>query len=307
MVRRVTAGPETAGERLDRWLPRHVPGVDAERARGLLSEGRVRIRGRVCRPGRILGGGEEIEVDFPSPRALPGHAATLPLPVLHEDAHMVVVDKPPGLNVEPEGRFPSVVASLAARGGFEVAGVAAPGVVHRLDRWTSGCLVLVRTDDAMAAMKAAFQERRVDKRYLALVLGEPPDEARLEGPYARDPADRRRYTTRVASARRAALSFRIRERFRGVAAPITLAEVRLETGRTHQIRVQLSEAGFPVLADPLYGPAAAREHPAARRIGRLALHAWRLAYPHPSHGGAMRFEAPLPADFEAALRMLRDA
>lgn len=178
---------------------------------------------------------------------------------------------------------------------------ARPGVVHRLDRETSGCLVLARTDSAVAALDRAFQDKRVDKRYWTLVLGEAPGQGRLEGPYGRDPENPRKYTTRVRSARRAALSFEVRERLVGA----TLLEVKLETGRTHQIRVQLSEAGHPVLGDAIYGPREARAHPAALALGRQALHALRLTLPHPSTGQEVRVEAPLPEDFQRALALLR--
>ena len=143
----------------------------------------------------------------------------------------------------------------------------------------------------------------MDKRYLTLVLGDPPDTARLEGPYSRSPENPRLFTTRVESARRAALSYEVRERFSGAA----LVEVKLETGRTHQIRVQLSEAGFAVLGDPLYGPLEARAHPAAQSLGRLALHAARLRVEGLSARGYVAVEAPLPEDFGRALTLLRGA
>ncbi len=295
---------EAAGERLDRFLSKHVPGLSPERARALIDSGGVRIRGKKCQPTRKLWGGEEIELDRPQPRASP-HAASSEgpvLPVLHDDAALVIVNKPPGLVVELEGRAPSVVGLLAAqRPPFDVEGLAQPGVVHRLDRETSGCLAFARTDEAAAALLRAFQEKRVDKRYWTLVLGSPPEQGRLEGPYSRDPKDPRRFTTRVPSARRAALSFEVRERFPGAA----LLEVDLDTGRTHQIRVQLSEAGFPVLGDSIYGTEEARSHPAAKALGRQALHAFRLELPSPATGQPVRVEAPLPEDFQRALAVLR--
>ncbi|MBI5544788.1 MAG: RluA family pseudouridine synthase [Deltaproteobacteria bacterium] len=302
-VQTVQAQQEDAGERLDRFLASKVPGLTLERARQLADEGRVRIRGKTASFKRKLWGNELIELDLPGPE--PVHVATdaPEVPLLYADADLVVVDKPAGLVVESEGKGRSVAEIVGARlGGCEVAGVAAPGVVHRLDRETSGCLALARTDAAWAALEAAFQSKRIQKRYLALVLGEPPDSLRLEGPYGRDPADPRRFTTRARSARRAALSFKVEERFPGAA----LLEVALETGRTHQIRVQLSEAGFPVLADALYGQDAARHHPAAQMIGRQALHAVRLQLPAPS-GTEVAVEAPLPSDFARSLAWFRRA
>jgi 23S rRNA pseudouridine1911/1915/1917 synthase len=299
----ITVPRDAAGERLDKHLSKHVPGLSLERARALIDQGQVRIRGKKCQPTRKLWGGEEIEIDRPPPRRPPRRSVEGPeLPVLYDDEAMVIVNKPPGIVVEPGGSEASVVELLAARlPPFDVEGVAQPGVVHRLDRETSGCLVLARTDEAVAALDRAFQEKRVDKRYWTIVLGEAPEQGRLEGPYGRDPKDPRRFTTRVPSARRAALSFEVRERLRGA----TLLEVRLETGRTHQIRVQLSEAGHPVLGDTLYGPAEVRSHSAARALGRQALHALHLSLPRPSTGELVRVEAPLPEDFQRALALLR--
>ncbi|WP_224364495.1 RluA family pseudouridine synthase [Hyalangium versicolor] len=301
--RKITVPREAAGERLDKHLSKHVPGLSLERARTLIAQGQVRIRGKKCQPTRKLWGGEEIELDQPPPRAPPRrHVEGPELPVLHDDETMVIINKPPGLVVEPGGSEPSVVELVAARlPPFDVEGVAQPGVVHRLDRETSGCLVLARTDEAVAALDRAFQEKRVDKRYWTLVLGEAPEKGRLEGPYGRDPKDPRKFTTRVPSARRAVLSYEVRERLHGA----TLLEVKLETGRTHQIRVQLSEAGYPVLGDAIYGPAETRAHAAARELGRQALHALRLALPRPASGELIQVEAPLPEDFQRALALLR--
>ena len=180
-----------------------------------------------------------------------------------------------------------------------VAGARGPSALHRLDRFTSGCLLLGKTDEAVLALEAAFRARTVEKRYLALVLGAPPETLALDTPYGRDPADPRRYSTKVRSARRATLEAAVRERFDGAA----LLDVRLGTGRTHQIRVQLADEGFAVLGDDRYGPEAARSHPAARALGRQALHAARLAFP--SGGGRVEVEAPLPEDFARALALLR--
>jgi 23S rRNA pseudouridine1911/1915/1917 synthase len=304
-TQKLTVPRGAAGERLDKHLAANIPGLSLERARELIAKGHVRIRGKTCQPTRKLWGGEEVEVERPAPRRAPAASRSAEgpaLPVLHDDAALVVVDKPPGLVVEPSPSEPSVVGLLAARlPPFDVEGLAQPGVVHRLDRETSGCLALARTDAAVAALNLAFNEKRIDKRYLVLVLGEASESGRLEGPYGRDPENPRKYTTRVRSARRAALSFEVRERLKGA----TLLEVKLETGRTHQIRVQLSEAGHPVLADGLYGPREAREHPAAQAIGRQALHARSLSLPHPATGEALRVEAPLPEDFQRALALLR--
>jgi len=306
-LQKIPVPREAAGQRLDKFLTAHVPGLSLERARVLIEKGHVLIRGKKCQMSRKLWGGEEIELSSPAPRP-PSHAQVRrsvegpELPVLHDDAAMVIVNKPPGLVVEPNGGVPSVVELLASRmQPFDVEGLSQPGVVQRLDRETSGCLSLARTDAAVAALDRAFQDKRVDKRYWALVLGETPERDRLEAPYGRDPKNPRLFTTKVRSARRAALSYEVRERLKGA----TLVEVKLETGRTHQIRVQMAEAGYPVLGDSMYGPQETRMHPAAKEIGRHALHAFRLSLPSPLTGEMVSVEAPLPEDFQRALAMLR--
>jgi len=281
---------DDAGARLDGWLAARL-GLTRERARDLCERGRVRIRGKACSPLRRLFGGEEVEVDRPAakPRAATGPA----LSVLHDDEACLVVDKPAGLVVE-RSRLdaPSVLSAAARLGRFDVDGRAEPGPCHRLDKDTTGCLLLARTDLALAALKRAFEAGQVEKTYLALVAGAPPDRGALDTAYARDPGDPRRFTTRVASARRARLTFEVARRLPGAA----LLRVRLETGRTHQIRVQLAESGWPVLGDAVYGVA-------SPSIDRQALHAWRLAFPSPA-GGRVQVEAPLPADLAAALSTL---
>lgn len=281
---------EAAGERLDRFLSRALP-ASAERVRRLAAEGRVRIRGKACSPLRRLAGGERIELDLPAPRQVAAAPGEPVLRVLHDEGGVLVVEKPPGLAVEPAGpSSPSAVGAASRLGTFDVEGVARPGLPHRLDRDTSGCLLLARSDAALAHLKGAFHRGVVEKVYLALVAGDPPDEATLDTPYARRADDPRRFTTRQPSPRRARLSFRVERRFPGAA----LLRVRLDTGRTHQIRVQLAEAGWPVLGDATYGAADAH-------FPRQALHAWRLAFPRPGDGRPVEVESPWPADLEAAL------
>lgn len=299
MPGRVLQVPTDTPPRLDAFLASAVPGLSLERARALLAQGRVRVNGKVAKPARRLWGGEAVELDLPGPAAAPRVEGPR-LPVLYQDPLLVVVDKPAGLVVEEDGAAATVVTLLAAQlQGFDVGGRALPGVAHRLDRDTTGCLALARTDEGLARLQRAFAEKRVDKRYLALVLGAPADEARLDTPYGRDPRDPRRFTTRVQSARRARLTWRTRQRFAGVA----LLELELDTGRTHQIRVQLAEAGLPLLGDPVYGTPAARAHPAAKALGRVALHAARLTLTGVAER-ELAVEAPLPPDFQAALATL---
>jgi 23S rRNA pseudouridine1911/1915/1917 synthase len=320
------------GLRLDVALPRLAPDLSRARVQRLVAEGKVRLEGRTVRPSTRLRGGERIDLEVPPPEPSRLEAEDLPLSVLHEDERLVVLDKAAGMVVHPARGAPrsTLVNALLYRlsaGHVEAAPGAPPvapggppapargeplprlGLVHRLDKDTSGCLVVAKDEAALAALQAAFRGRQVEKIYLALCHGALAAEGRIDTPYGRHPRDRKRFTGKARSARRAVTEWTVRERF-GTRA--TLAEVHLHTGRTHQIRVHLSEHGHPLLADPLYGgtrrEARLPEDDPARRaaeaIGRQALHALRLAFEHPG-GGPVAFTAPVPADFLRALAVLR--
>ena len=214
------------------------------------------------------------------------------LGVLFHDAAVAVVDKPAGLPVEADSRDSVLVVAartLAPRGGR-----AWPRVVHRLDRGTSGCLLLALQKKAEEALLRSFEAGHIEKSYFALVLGSPPDKGSCDTAYGPDPLDARKHTTRLETPRRARLSFEVLERF----AAAAWLRVVLDTGRTHQIRVQLSEAGYPVAGDEVYGQP-------FLGFTRPALHAAALAFPHPTTGERIRCEAPLPADLRDALVLLR--
>ena len=299
------------GLRLDVAVSRLAPSFSRARVQRLLAAGLVRVDGRAAKSASRLRGGERIEVEIPPPEPSGIVPQDLPLDVLHEDRDLIVLDKRAGMVVHPARGTPhsTVVNALLHRMGGDAAGGGRLGLVHRLDKATSGCLVVARSDEALAALQAQFQGRTVEKLYLALVHGRLPDEGRLETPYGRHPRDRKRFTGRAGS-RKAVTEWHVVERFGDRAS---LAEVRIHTGRTHQIRVHLAEAGHPVLADASYGGSRreARLPPgdpvrrAAEAIGRQALHAWRLAFRHPRTDRLRRFEAPLPDDLRAALDVLR--
>jgi 23S rRNA pseudouridine1911/1915/1917 synthase len=294
-------------------VTRLAPELSRARVQQLLGDGRITIGGRPARASSRVRGGERIHLQIPPPPPTEVAPQDLPLAVLHEDADLLVLDKAAGMVVHPARGTPhsTVVNALL----FRLArGRAAPprlGLVHRLDKDTSGCLVVARTEAALQALQAQWKGRSVEKVYLALCHGAPPAEGRLDTAYGRHPRDRTRYTGRIESSRRAVTEWRVRERF---GARASLAEVILHTGRTHQIRVHLSEAGHPLLADPVYGgarrearlPTADPVRRAAEAIGRQALHAARLAFDHPRTGRRVAFTAPLPEDFERALRVLRE-
>ncbi len=278
--------PPGSPPRLDASLAKWLPGIPKAKLQKLLAEGKVKVNGKVAKPLRRVFGGEEVVVEVedvrPSLQPTPaGGRGGVQLSVLFEDAEILVINKPTGLVVESSGERDSVAAMT---GAF---------VAHRLDKDTTGCLVLAKTNAALASLQRAFEEKRIKKTYLALVLGAPEATGKLDTPYGRNPEDPRRYTSRVSSARRARLSWVKREQFDEVA----LLEIDLDTGRTHQIRAQLSDIGHPLLADWLYGNAEAKT--LGEAIGRIPLHAWKLRIDE------REFEAPLPSDIEAALSALR--
>ncbi|HUK65717.1 MAG TPA: RluA family pseudouridine synthase [Anaeromyxobacteraceae bacterium] len=302
---------EFAGERIDVVLPRLAKGLTRSRARRCLEEGLVEVNGRPVKPSLRVKGGEELLVRAWEPEPISLVAQDLPLAVLYEDRDLLVLDKAAGMVVHPARGSPHstlVNALLYRLAGEGVAG-GRLGLVHRLDRGTSGCLVVAKNEAALASLQASFKARAVEKTYLALCHGLLEPEGRLDTPYGRHPRDRTRYTSRLPSERRALTAWRVRELFPGA----TLAEVALHTGRTHQIRVHFAESGHPLLSDPVYGGTRrearlAPENPvrrAAEAIGRQALHALRLGFPHPRSGHGLLFEAPVPEDFARALAVLR--
>lgn len=310
--RSLTIPAELAGLRLDVAVARAFADLSRARAQALIEGGHVTLAGQPAKASHKVRAGELLELELPPAPPSGLVAQDLPLAVLHEDPALLVLDKAAGMVVHPARGTPhsTVVNALLHRLGGDAPGGGRLGLVHRLDKDTSGCLVVARTEAALASLQAQFKGRTVEKTYLALCHGALPDHGRLDTPYGRHPRDRKRFTGRVQAGRRAVTEWTVRERF-GEAA--TLVEVTLHTGRTHQIRVHLSEAGHPLLADEAYGgrrreARLAPEAPARRAaeaIGRQALHAWRLAFDHPVTGKRRAFEAPLPADFERALAVLR--
>jgi 23S rRNA pseudouridine1911/1915/1917 synthase len=311
-LRRYDVPAGLAGQRLDVALARLAPDLTRARVQRLVEQGRVRVGGRPAKAASRLRGGEALEVEVPAPEPSGLVAQDLPLAILHEDEDLLVLDKAAGMVVHPARGSPhsTVVNALLHRLGAAGPG-ARLGLVHRLDKDTSGCLVVAKTEAALAALQAQFKARTVEKTYLALVHGALAAEGRLDTPYGRHPRDRTRFTGKArAASRRAVTTWRVRERFGDLAA---LAEVSLHTGRTHQIRVHLAEHGHPLVGDAVYGGARrearlAADHPlrrAAAAAGRQALHAWRLALDHPRTGRRLAVEAPIPPDLAAALAVLR--
>ena len=307
-TRRHAVPPEARGERLDRHLAVAFPELSRSRLSALIDEGHVRLDGRPAKPSARLRGGETVELLVPPPVPATPKPEDLPLSVLYEDADLVAIDKAAGMVVHPAaGNWEGTVVNALLYRVTDLSGVGGelrPGIVHRLDKETSGCLVVAKSEFALAKLQASFKAREVEKVYLALVHGQPKDEARVETLYGRHPVHRKRFTSKVKEGKPALTLYKVRERFEGAAA----VEVDLRTGRTHQIRVHLAETGHPLLGDALYGgkrKAPARVLEATEALGRQALHAWKLTFPHPRTGKRVALEAPLPADLQRALAVLR--
>ena len=302
--RRFTVPPGASG-RLDAWLAA-AAGFSRARMRKFLDDGCVvRGDGAPADPKRAVVPGQTWLLREPPPAPTELVAQDIPLRIVHEDDALLVVDKPAGLVVHPAAGHPDGTLVNAvlhhAPGVFGVGGEERPGIVHRLDRDTSGLLVVAKTDAALAALGDAFREGRVRKTYLAVLSGVPePPEGHLESLIGRSPRDRQRMAVVERNGKPASTDYEVAEDF-GDAA---LVRVRIHTGRTHQIRVHMAWIGCPVAGDPVYGsPAADRALPL--RPARQMLHAWRLALPRPADGRELAFEAPPPPDFAALLSALR--
>jgi 23S rRNA pseudouridine1911/1915/1917 synthase len=301
---RLVADRSASGARLDRWLAEAVPVLSRAKIQTLIAAGRVRVDGALYKASHRLRGGEAIEVDVPPPLPEELEAEPLALAIVHEDDAVLVVDKPAGMVVHPgagHARGTLAAAVLAHAPGIAgVGGPRRPGIVHRLDRGTSGLLVVAKTQAAYEALTAQLKARTVRRRYLAIVHGRVGlAEGLVEAPIGRDPLHRKRMAIRPAGkGKRAATRYRVLERF----PRHTLLEARLETGRTHQIRVHMASLGHPVIGDETYGRG--RAEPPVRLEG-LALHAAGLGFVHPVTGKRMEFAASLPPRIERLLSHLR--
>jgi 23S rRNA pseudouridine1911/1915/1917 synthase len=287
------------GKRLDRYVADQLPDLSRGTVQRLIESGRVRVDNQQRKPKFRMTPGEVVSVEIPPAEIDEILPDAIPLSVIYEDADVIVVDKPAGMVVHPAPGHPRGTlanALLAHVPGMSVGGSQRPGIVHRLDKDTSGLIVAAKTDRGRTSLIAQWESRSVEKTYLALVSGSVADEeAIIDAPIGRDPKNRQRMTV-VRSGRPAVTSFRVLERF----PSSTLLEVSIETGRTHQIRVHLAFIGHPVLGDQLYG----KMKPTDPDLERQFLHASVLAFQLPD-GKRLRLESPLPDELRATLEELR--
>jgi len=312
-VQRHRVGPEHAGQRLDVFVAAMCPELSRASAQRLIRQGQVLLDGKSAKSSKSVPAGGVVEVEVPPPRAYRARPEPLPLDIIHEDADLVVVNKPAGMVVHPaagnwEG---TLVNALLAHCG-DLAGIGGelrPGIVHRLDKDTSGLIVAAKNDRTHRHLQRQIAQRTAQRTYWALCWGaDMPPELELDAPIGRHPRQRKRMAVLAYGGRPARTVFKLLRAL----PPMSLVEARLCTGRTHQIRVHLHHLGHPVVGDPIYGRARELQRGASAGLREAvdglhgqALHARQLAFEHPRTGERMLFEAELPADFRRLLQVLQ--
>ncbi len=306
--RRVTVEAEQDGERLDSFLTGLLPDLSRSQIQRLIKDGRV--QGPAQKASASVHAGQQYEIEIPEPTPAIPEAEALPLRIIFQDADIVVLDKPAGMVVHPGAGHSGgtlVNALLHHVNGLSgVGGELRPGIVHRLDRGTSGVMVVAKHDRAHHELSRQFADREVEKEYIALVWGVVQAGRRIDSPIGRDPGNRQKMSTRARRARSAVTRVTFAHHFKGV----SLLKVAIATGRTHQIRVHLNAIGHPIAGDATYGGVHRRVAKNLRSVMRLErpfLHAARLAFTHPGDGRRVEFESPLPPDLQTVLDDIREA
>lgn len=307
----VTIPADMAGWRLDRALATLLPTYSRERLKALISSGQVTSDGQLARdPSAKVKEGASYSVAVPAPTPAHNEAQDIPLEIVFEDDHLLVVDKPAGMVVHPAaGNFDGTMVNALlhhCKGRLSgIGGVARPGIVHRIDKDTSGLLVVAKTDPAHEGLAAQFAKHSIDRRYAAIVAGLPKTgSGTVDAPLARSSTNRKKIAiVGEGRGKRAVTHWNFVEPLKYAA----LVECRLETGRTHQVRVHMASIGHPLLGDPVYGRARPEHREVLRRLSfeRQALHAARLGFIHPVTGGALTFDSPIPSDMQRLLSCLR--
>jgi 23S rRNA pseudouridine1911/1915/1917 synthase len=311
----ITVPGENDGVRLDLFLVSVLPERSRSQIQRLIRDGHVQLAGRPTRANQTVRTGQTISVELPEPVSPVPRPEALPLPILYEDQDLVVVDKPAGMVVHPAaGHAGGTLVNALLHHITDLSGIGGekrPGIVHRLDRGTSGLMVVAKNDAAHEELSRQFRDREVEKEYAALVWGIVQAGRRIDAPIGRDPSNRKKMSARAARAR-ADQPARIRRSREAVTRIVraehshglTLVRVAIHTGRTHQIRVHLSAIGHPIVGDPLYGGVHRRvpgDLRAVTHLDRPFLHAARLAFKHPRDGRRMEFTSDLPADLQRVL------
>ncbi len=290
---------EEAGARLDVYLAGQALSLTRSRIQKLVEEGQVLVNGAVKKANYRVNQGDRITLSLPEPEEIPLEPENIPLDVVYEDSDIIVINKPRGMVVHPAaGNYTGTLVQALLYHCEDLSGIggeARPGIVHRIDKDTTGLLVVAKNDTAHQSLARQIQLKEAGRVYLALVEGRIALPGRVEAPIGRDPKDRKRMAV-VPAGREAATEYWPKEQYRHE----TLLELKLETGRTHQIRVHMAHIGHPVVGDPIYGYRRQR----FSLQGQL-LHAWQLHLTHPRTGERMTFQAPLPEDFTHVLQVLR--
>ncbi len=301
------------GRRIDQFLSETNLHLSRSQAKKLIEEGTILLNNKKTKPSTHIKSGDLISGTLPEPEPLSLEPEPLPLPILYEDHSIIVIDKPAGMVVHPAaGNTSGTLVNALLHHCKDLAGingVLRPGIVHRLDRETSGVMVVAKDDEAFHQLAGQFKNRLVEKVYLAIAYGNfKQDEGLIDAPIGRHPVQRKRMSTRTRKGKTAMTRWKVLERF----GPLAFLEIYPQTGRTHQIRVHLSSLGHPILGDPLYGkkgkPGSIQDailKECVKRMNRQALHAHRLGFNHPRTGERVQFVAPIPQDMKETLECLR--
>jgi 23S rRNA pseudouridine1911/1915/1917 synthase len=307
--RSVTVEDEYDGIRLDAFLAAVVRGWSRSQIQRFIKDGLVSGPAGTLRPSTPVKTGQQFTIDAPTPQAATAAPEDIPLTIVFEDADLAVIDKAAGMVVHPAAGHPTGTLVNALLHHVDdlsgVGGELRPGIVHRLDRGTSGLMVVAKNDAAHHELARQFEDREVDKEYIALVWGVVQPGRRIDAPIGRDPKDRQKMSTRSRRARSAVTRVLRAEHLKGV----SLLRLAIATGRTHQIRVHLNAIGHPIVGDPTYGGVHRRvpgDLRAVQRLERPFLHAARLAFTHPTDSRRLEFESPLPGDLQAVLENIRE-
>ena len=306
MIETITVTEDDKGERLDAFLAASLPEITRSAAQRLIEQGLVHVDGKEVKSSHKLSSGEEVTISIPPPEPSTATPEKMDLVILHEDADVIVVNKPAGLTVHPGAGINSGTLVNGLLGHCSdlsgIGGEIRPGIVHRIDKDTTGILVVAKNDAAHQGLSAQFSQHTVKRVYYALVFGSPKtDKGRIEGEIGRHPVDRKKMSGNARHGRHAVTHWKVLARYNGV----TLLQLRLETGRTHQIRVHLSEAKHPLLGDSVYGGDArlgnikdVKLKALIKELGRQALHAKTLGFIHPATGDYIEFDSALPEDMQ---------